>query len=381
MKKRIVKIRRTFNVLPNIYGDDETEEKEENYKVHNNLSKTTDDDILKGFLSINPMQLSINDSNSKKEKKKDKKKKKKKKKNKKDNEIRGFEDLHLFDNEKISPEEKKKQKENDDFYEYRFRGSLKLLTNLMQEINISTKDARDYLEKMKSGKVKASPNSITNQTSCISTLLANKLSTIKEITAVNSKISELELKKAAALEKSGKGKQDEEMNQKLLIDKMFDKILDSDATNIPEINDSYDELLSDGSKESEEFIEKSIDERIQELEDSGELEFTETERAFKYEKDNVRVCVKKNINNNRWEFVALNEDGDELFDYPLPNKKSIGRMKFDMDELKATDSMKREYDIIPVDSLNPDDEEMNPYGSHRGELFDNDGEDDDPFRF
>ena len=76
MKKRIVKIRRTFNVLPNIYGDDETEEKEENYKVHNNLSKTTDDDILKGFLSINPMQLSINDSNSKKEKKKDKKEEK-----------------------------------------------------------------------------------------------------------------------------------------------------------------------------------------------------------------------------------------------------------------------------------------------------------------
>lgn len=373
---RILKIRKTFKQLPVIFEDDEYDD-DTSSDEHTQISQNTDDDILKGFLAITPKTL---DPSEYDEKKKKEKKPKKKKKKKKEKGLKNFDDLNLFGDEE-TPEEKKKRKESDDFYEYRFNGSLKLLTNLMQEVNISTNEAKEYLNKMKIGKVKASPASITNQTSNISTLLGTKLSVIKEITAVNSKISELELKKSAANEKSGKGKESEALNQKLMMDKMFDRLLAEDTKIVTVSDGDNDELISDGSDYNNASISQTLDERIKELEESGDIEFNENERAFKYERDNVQVCVKKNINNNRWEFVALNADGDELYDYPCPSKRSIGKMKFDMDNLIATDSMKREYHIIPVESLNPDDTEMRSGGSHRGVIDDNYELEDDDFNF
>ncbi len=169
-------------------------------------SKTNDDDmeILNGFLN-----LSSNNINKKKSKKK-KKKKKKGKKKKNINKIGDIDidKLNLFDDDNDENKEKKKKKKNsENYYEERFNGSLILLTNLMKEINKTSIDANEYLDKILKGKIKASPTAIATQTATVNSLFSTKLSTIKEITAINSKISDLELKRAAA-EGKDKSKKD-----------------------------------------------------------------------------------------------------------------------------------------------------------------------------
>ena len=245
----------------------------------------------------------------------------------------------------------------------------------MKEIHDTTTDAKEFLDVMKKGKIRCSPTSIATQTSVISNLLSTKLSTIKEITAVNSKISELELKKMAADNKNGEksGKAIEKDNN-LIIDKIFTDILKTDSHIGPEYDDEDDidkYLSSDSNKKNKN---KSIEDRIKELEESGDIEFTDTELAFKYESEDVRIVIYKNMNNNRWKFEALNADGEELYDYPLPDKKKIGKVKFDMEKLIATDGLNRTYEVIPVDEFDDSDDYLNKYTR---EDFDDDEDYDD----
>lgn len=366
-----IKINRLVDSPLDYYDEDEIKRDESN-----------DLDILNSFISLS--NTAKEHAKPKKKKDKSKKKKKDKSKKKKAKGIYDLSSLDLFDDETDS-ETKAKKKEADDFYEYRFNGSLVLLTNLMQEINNSTLDARDFLERMKKGRIKASPTAIATQTANVTSLLGTKLSTIKEITAVNSKISELELKKATTSARENKGKEDVENNTNLLMDRMFDKLMNSSANAKigPEYDDDFDDddvLVTTKDKSKKKSIDKSIDERIRELEEAGEIEFTDSELAFKYENEGVHIVVKKNINNNRWKFEARNSDGDELYDYPLPNKKSIGKMTFDMEQCIAKDGLNRTYQIIPVETL--DDDEYSLDGIRRYDVDDEEDEyDEDEYDF
>lgn len=342
-------------------------------------SKTNDDDmeILNGFLN-----LSSNNINKKKSKKK-KKKKKKGKKKKNINKIGDIDidKLNLFDDDNDENKEKKKKKKNsENYYEERFNGSLILLTNLMKEINKTSIDANEYLDKILKGKIKASPTAIATQTATVNSLFSTKLSTIKEITAINSKISDLELKRAAA-EGKDKSKKDKENDNSLIIDKMFSKLIDNDTklTVDDDDDDDVDKYItsspSSKNKNKKKDVSKAIDERIKELEDSGEIEFTDNELAFKYENEDVQIVILKNVNNGRWKFAAYNSDGDELYDYPLPNKKSIGKVKFDMEKLVAKDGLNRQYDVIQVDSFDDNDD----YLTEKDNYLDEDDENEDDY--
>lgn len=321
MAKHIVEV---YRKIKSPFDDIINEEDEEE-----NIS--TDAEILKSLIT--------NGGNDKKKKDKKKKKKKKKKKNKLTEKLKDF-DIFEEEKEKV----KKKSKDDDDFYEARFNGSLILLANLMTETNEATIRGKDYLEKLESGKVRTSPMAITNQMSNINSLLSTKLSIIKEINAVNKQISELELKKSAAVEKSGKNKEAEEQNSKFVIDKMFDRLMDNDIP-VPKSD------RAKSKKDKKKDISKDIDKRIKELEDEGEIEFSDTERAFKYENENVTVAIKKCKSNGHWCFAAYTEDGDEIEDYPVLDKKNVGKVKFDDDKLIATDKLGNTYDVILVDSL------------------------------
>lgn len=352
---------------------DESEE-----ETSNNKKRRDDNEILNSFLDLSSSYKKDKGSTTKKKKKKDKKKKDKKKKKGK---VMDLSSLDIFGEEK-SEEEKQKMRESDDFYSKRFNTSLVLLTNLLKEVNDETVVTREYLDNMRSGRIKASPMSISSQTSNVISLAGTRLSIIKEITAVNSKISDLELKKIANDVKNDKGK-DAETNNALIIDKMFDKIISQGSTlpNIDfeeEIEDNVDEP-EDGKKKKKKKkgkpSGKSLEERLRELEESGDIEYTDSEKAFKYEKDGVQIVIYKNINNNRWKFVALNSEGDELYDYPLPNKKSIGKVKFDMETETATDGLNRTYKLIMVDAF--EDDEYSIDGERSFDLDDEDYEDAD----
>ena len=64
-----------------------------------------------------------------------------------------------------------------------------------------------------------------------------------------------------------------------------------------------------------------------------------------------------------------------LFDYPLPNKKSIGKVKFDMEKLVAKDGLNRQYDVIQVDSFDDNDD----YLTEKDNYLDEDDENEDDY--
>lgn len=333
---KLYKIKNNDSEFPNIedlYDDSDEEDNKDN-------------DIMNKLLSLSTPSSK---KDEKKKKKKDKKKKKKDKKKKKEEHL-DLSTLNIFEDESEEAKAlKKKKKESDDFYEYRFNSSLVLLGNLMDEVNKSMQDSRKMIDDMRSGKIRSSPMAITSQMGNHSSLLNTKLSVIKEITAVNSKISDLEIKKRAADEKSN-GNKDAELNNKFIIDKVFDKVMSGDT--LETIVETKKERKK--KKRSKQEIDDALNERLDELEASGDISFTETENAFKYENDGARVIVEKNVNNNRWRFVAINDDGDELYDYPLPNKRSVGRLTFDETNMLAKDKVGQLYDLHFVESFDDD---------------------------
>lgn len=295
--------------------------------------------------SIIDSLLSMSSKDREKETKEKKTKSKKKKKDKKKKSKKKKKDLIYTMDIYNENGGKPKDKNSEDFYEKRFNGSLVLLANLLTEVNEAMIENKDYLHDMRKGKVRSSPMAITSQMSNISSLLGSKLSVIKEITAVNTKISDLELKKSSADAKSSAKQEEQQNNSRFIMDQLFDRVVNSDVT-IHTKDGSKPSKGKGGTKKSKKQIDDEINARISELEKDGEIEFTDNELAFKYERDGVRIQIQKNMQNDRWKFIAVNDNGDELYDYPVPNKKDVGRVEFDEYTMKAKDKLGNIYDVI-----------------------------------
>lgn len=291
------------------------------------------------------------DKKSKKKKKKKKKDKKGKKEKKKRKSVLNLKALKIYDDEEDFNDEDK-TKESENFYEYRFNSSLILLRDLLKEINENSEEARITLDELKKGyignnKIRLTPMAISTQMGTVASLLNSKLSVLKEITAVNKTISEFELKKQAANDKKSSASKGTDETSKYMVDKMFTELLNSDLPldSIADISDeqAIETTKKKGKKPKKRY--KSLDDRISELESTGELEFTDNEKAFKYETEGVRICIRKNLDTGRWKFFAMNSNGEEIADYPLPTKTMTGRVKFDEKTETAKDERNTIYDV------------------------------------
>lgn len=319
--------------------------------------KNTMDDrdlqLLSDFISLSlPKNKDKDDDkkDKKKKKKKDKDKKKKDKKDKKKKLKKNKMDLSALNIYEEDDEEEAKK--NDEFYQYRFRGSLILLKDILKEIDDNIFDNKKFLEDLKQGKigdirVKLSPMTISNQMSNVSGLISTKLNVVKQITDINKVISDFELKKATA---DGKEKKDEskEQNSKLIMDKMFDSLINFDMPEDPTITKKKKEKKEKKKNKDDEY--DNIDDRIDALIESGEMELTDNEQAFKYEADGgVEIAIEKSLNTGKWNFIALNGDGDEVGDYPLPSKSNVGTVKFSENGETAKDSLGQKYNVYLIE--------------------------------
>lgn len=286
----------------------------------------------------------------KKKKKKDKKKKKEKKPKKKKS-LLNLKALKIYDDEEDF-DEKDKTREGENFYEYRFNSSLLLLRDLLKEINLSSDEAKNMLEQLKTGyignnRIRITPMAISTQMGTVASLLNSKLSVLKEITAVNKTISEFELKKQAAVEKSKSATAGTDETSDYMLNKMFTELLNTDLP-IDTIAQMSDEEVIETTKKKGKKAKKrykSLDDRLNELEEKGELEFTDNEKAFKYENDGVKICIRKNLDTGRWKFFAMNSAGDEILDYPLPTRTITGTVTFDEKTETAKDEHNITYDV------------------------------------
>lgn len=308
---------------------------------------STDMLILNQLISLSSSDKESG-KNKKKKKKKDKSEKKsketeKKIKNKEKKKSKHMLDVFddIFDDETSKKPKKNKNRDAEDFYEQRFRGSLMLLKGLMQEVNETALDSKDHIRELKRNPARGSSMAIANQSSTVSTLLNTKLSIIKEITAVNKSISDLELRQEGQKMKA-KTETDKAKDSSAYLDDMFDRIMNNDIP-LPEYDDDDD---------IDKYSRSSLSKRVDDLMNDGTIEFNDSERAFKYEAmGGVEIAILYDTSSKKkkkWEFVALTEDGQEINDYPLPSKRSCGKMDFDLESDSAKDKLGNIYKLIYV---------------------------------
>lgn len=378
----------------NLDSDEEHEERKKKKKDIYQESNAADLDVLDELINGSYYNKKSYEKKMKKDKKKEKKKNKKKEKKAK-NKGKGMLDLdEVVDSDlnQYGQFKKKVERESDEFYEARFNSSLILLREVLQQVNdqIATTDLS--LEDLKNSRARGSQTAMTAQTSNMASFLNLKLNVIKEITGINKTVSDFELKRLKELggadanganedymmneilkkvmnddsigasdskpkKKKKKDKKEEKKEKKSKKDLEDAEYVNSIITGETEYSyDDDDEEFGyvddeddDDYEVDDEEIDSLLDDRIDELIEDGEIEFSETELAFKYE-GNVRIVIVKNPDNDRWRFAALDEDDEEIVDYPLPTKKAVGRVSFDREKGIAKDSLGKVYEIFYVDT-------------------------------
>lgn len=262
------------------------------------------------------------------------KKKKKKKKEKDKNKI----PKHLYNinykSDMITNDEGKPISKNDeDFYEMRYVDSLDLLNTTLNEIDELKKVARSDLDRLRESKQRGSLTAITNQTSNISSLLNTKINAIREINTVKKYISEFEIKRNKTSEEGN-------VNQKVIMDQMFRRIL-----NTPSYHDVIDiddyEVIDDDTGER-------IRKRRNELIQNDKIQYTDYENMIELEKRDIRIVVVMNPKNpSEWRFAAIDEDENIINNYPmLPNPETVGKLTIDEQTCTARDKLNNTYPIF-----------------------------------
>lgn len=69
-------------------------------------------------------------------------------------------------------------------------------------------------------------------------------------------------------------------------------------------------------------------------------------KYIQYEHEKPRIVIKRCIDTNDWEFVALNKDNQILPDYPLPDPALSGTVTFSDSDNYAKDERGRGYEVI-----------------------------------
>lgn len=404
MAKKLFKNRTTKNdteeysipsYLKGLDLDDDREKRKKKKKDIYQESNAADLDVLDELINGSYYNKKSYEKKIKKDKKKDKKDKKKKDKKSK-NKAKGLLDLdEVVDSDlnQYGQFKKKVEKESDEFYESRFNGSLILLREILKQVNDQITTTDISLDDLKNSRARGSQTAMTAQTSNMASFLGLKLNIIKEITGVNKTVSDFELKRLKELggadagganedymmneilkkvmnddnigtgdvkpkkkkKKDKKEEKKEKKSKKDLDEAEFVNDIISGETEYSDLIDDDDELSFGYDEEDDDFevdndeIDELLDDRIDELIEDGELEFSETEMAFKYEGD-ARIVIVKNPQNERWRFAALDDEDEEIVDYPLPTKKAVGRVTFDREKGIAKDSLGKIYEIFFVDT-------------------------------
>ncbi|WP_171567705.1 hypothetical protein, partial [Brevibacillus sp. MCWH] len=78
-------------------------------------------------------------------------------------------------------------------------------------------------------------------------------------------------------------------------------------------------------------------------------------KYIQYENRGVKIYIKRCVDTNEWEFIALDRDNQQVFDYPVPRKKDVGKVKFSEDGKYATDERGRMYKVIEYYSFSEDE--------------------------
>lgn len=271
-----------------------------------------------------------------------------------------FEDDYYDDEmDNIIYDQKKSYKKNkkSDGYMKQFAEELTLLYGLLEETNAFSSDLDKIYKALTSSKTRGFSKYTTDLINSILSTKQTKLSVLKEITSVKKTIADLTLKEA----KNSGGDAESAGGVNTLAASYLNSIIKHGRNNFVSAMDAGGEYSSGTrSEEIEDFVSRvgdyeddderqSInDELMESLEESGYSRSSESDAYIRNESKEVTVKVQRDVSSGDWNFIAIDKNGLEVYDYPLPNKTTVSPVRFTADGTFCTDRYGRSYKVIEL---------------------------------
>lgn len=250
-----------------------------------------------------------------------------------------------YDNLGVSGKDKKKKKNKDGIIDYdrEFGNEIAILKSMEVQQAKFVDDLTKEYNNMRSSKSSARgvTKYMTELIESITSARTVNIQIVKEIIAAKKIIAELSIKEREKLLKDTLNTSQGTMNDyaSAFMRELFktgrSNILDSQ---ISQNND--DEYYEDYDSEDiyQEIVDLSSDSTMMSDEDK------ERELFLKYENTDVTISVLYDDDTGEWEFIAQDEHGNVLEDYPLPIKTN--KMTFNIVNETATDEYGQKYHMI-----------------------------------
>ena len=272
-------------------------------------------------------------------------------------------DKKIVDTQKRGYDKLKRSKNE---YKKEFSEELTLLYNLLSELDTFGKELEKDLKATRGTKVRGINKYSNDLAELVLGSKQSKLNTLKEIAAVKKTIADLKLKAEAAEAKEKKNNGDEN-NTEFLASAYLKNILNygrNDFVNTmvggTPSKESFSQAFNDSDDRGMYVPDEDDDRYFSELEsrleyDENPFRSEEANKYIEYENRGVQIYIKKCIDTGEWEFIALDKTKQQIYDYPVPRKRDVGKVKFSDDGTYGTDSRGRMYKVI--DYLSPDETE------------------------
>lgn len=249
-----------------------------------------------------------------------------------------------------------KLKKDGNQYKKTYAEELTILYDLLEDLTRFGKDLEKKYKALDSSRVRGISKYTNDLIMAILTSKSNKLSILREITSIKTKIEDFKLKAEAKAAKS-----ENTHTVENLAASYFQKVLDHgrnrfmDHAGVSGItqyreddgdDDFYDEIMDEGGT-NDSLANRTLAEIESRLQSEGNIfRSAAGNKYIEYENRGVKEYIKRCIDTGDWEFIAIDRDNQQIYDYPLPRKKDVGKVRFSEDGKMATDDRGRSYKVI-----------------------------------
>lgn len=234
-------------------------------------------------------------------------------------------------------------KKSENPYTKEFAEEITMLYDCLNDVDKFDKSLNKRYTAATTSKTKGISKTTGDLINSILTCKSNKIQIIKEITAIKKTIQDLSLKDEKRTKDNGGNSAD------LIANNFLKGVMNYGRNNF--IENSTKMMSSDNNYDNN-IITGSVNDfnNLNEDEVFGNLDRSETLDAYvKYEALEPKVCIKRYIDTGDWEFFALDKYGNEIPDYPLPEK---GKISFNEDYTMGTDKIGLSYRVEQLYSGN-----------------------------
>ena len=251
-------------------------------------------------------------------------------KSKKKNQLDKTDDI--FD---TSGKESKKTKN----LEAKFKTELTNLQKLLKDNENTSKIIQSVLDPILNSKARGSAKMMSDLIMALNSSNNNRLATIKEISALKKGIIDLKIK----MDKDRKDN-DEGMSSEQFGSLFFDKLFKYGRANVINSANEYNQDVGDFvSSTNGKSFEEICDERLSN--ESNSYRSDDGNKMIQYESLQPEIVIFKDHFGN-CTVKAIDHEGNEITDYPVPTLDQLGKLIFDTYSGTCTDRSGRVFKVI-----------------------------------